>query len=49
MNKPHNSAHAVSRRTVMKGSLMAAALSGTGTLFGPWRHNRVWAQGAKPI
>jgi branched-chain amino acid transport system substrate-binding protein len=49
MNKPHNSAHAVSRRTVMKGSLMAAALSGTGTLFGPWGHNRVWAQGAKPI
>ena len=49
MKKPRNSKHAVSRRTVMKGSLMAAALGGTGTLFGPWTHNRVWAQGAKPI
>ncbi len=49
MKKPHNSAHAVCRRTVMKGSLMAAALGGTGTFSGPWTHNRVWAQAAKPI
>ena len=28
---------------------MAAAAGGTATFFGPWQHNRVWAQGAKPI
>ncbi|BBK30262.1 amino acid/amide ABC transporter substrate-binding protein (HAAT family) [Stella humosa] len=40
----------ISRRRVMQGSLMAAALAGGGTFFGPWKHNRVWAQGAaKPI
>jgi branched-chain amino acid transport system substrate-binding protein len=33
-----------SRRDIVKGSLMAA---GTAAFFGPWRHNRVWAQGAK--
>jgi branched-chain amino acid transport system substrate-binding protein len=49
MKKLRNSKHAVSRRTIVKGSLMAAALGGTGTFFGPWAHNRVWAQGAKPI
>ena len=49
MKKPRNSTSAVSRRTIMKGSLMAAAVGGTGTFFGPWAHNRVWAQGAKPI
>ena len=26
---------------------MAAAAAGTATFFGPWQHNRVWAQGAK--
>ena len=26
---------------------MAAAAGGTATFFGPWQHNRVWAQGAK--
>jgi len=36
-----------SRRGIVKGSLMAAAAAGTATLFGPWQHNRVWAQGAK--
>ncbi|BBK43887.1 hypothetical protein STVA_39070 [Allostella vacuolata] len=40
----------ISRRRVMQGSLMAAALAGGGTFFGPWKHTRVWAQGAaKPI
>ena len=39
----------ISRRSVLQGSLMAAVLGGTGTVFGPWRTNRVWAQGAKPI
>jgi branched-chain amino acid transport system substrate-binding protein len=39
----------ISRRHVMQGSLMAAALGGTASFFGPWTHNRVWAQGAKPI
>ena len=36
-----------SRRDVVKGSLMAAIAAGTATFFGPWQHNRVWAQGAK--
>ena len=40
----------ISRRFVLKGSLMASALAGTASYFGPWRENRVWAQGAtKPI
>ncbi len=39
----------LTRRRVLRGSLMAAALGGTGAFFGPWRTNRVWAQGAKPI
>ena len=40
----------ISRRGVLKGSLMASALAGTASYFGPWRENRVWAQGAaKPI
>lgn len=40
----------ISRRRVMQGSLMAAALAGGATMLGPWKHNRVWAQGAaKPI
>jgi branched-chain amino acid transport system substrate-binding protein len=37
----------VSRRRLLKGSAMAAALAGTGTLFGPWAHTRVLAQGQK--
>lgn len=37
----------MSRRSVVHGSLMAAALAGTGAFFGPWKTNRVWAQGAK--
>jgi len=37
----------ISRRGLVRGSLLAAAVGGTATVFGPWRHNRVWAQGAK--
>ena len=37
----------ISRRRLVTGSLMAAAAGGTATFFGPWQHNRVWAQGAK--
>jgi branched-chain amino acid transport system substrate-binding protein len=33
-----------SRRDIVKGGLMAA---GTAAFYGPWQHNRVWAQGAK--
>ena len=40
----------ISRRGVLKGSLMASVLAGTASYFGPWKENRVWAQGAaKPI
>ena len=49
MSKPKNPKSGVSRRTVVQGSLMAAVAGGTATFFGPWQHNRVWAQGAKPI
>jgi branched-chain amino acid transport system substrate-binding protein len=36
------------RRRLLKAS---AALAGTSTFFGPWAHNRVWAQAAtaKPL
>ncbi len=44
MRKPR-----ISRRALMKNSLLAAAAGGTATFFGPWQHNRVWAQGKKPI
>lgn len=37
----------VTRRGALKASLMAATLAGTASLFGPWQHNRVWAQGTK--
>src|SRR6267142_790693 len=40
----------ISRRGVLKGSLMASVIGGTGSFFGPWKQNQVWAQGAaKPI
>ena len=40
----------ISRRGILKGSLMASAFAGTASYFGPWKENRVWAQGAaKPI
>jgi branched-chain amino acid transport system substrate-binding protein len=42
------SQHDISRRRLLQGSAMAAALAGTGTFFGPWHHNRAYAQG-KPI
>ncbi len=35
------------RRGLLKGSAMTAALAGTAVLFGPWRHNHVYAQGQK--
>ncbi|MGE3067133.1 MAG: ABC transporter substrate-binding protein [Hyphomicrobiaceae bacterium] len=38
--------HRISRRRMVKG---VAAAAGAATFFGPWKHNRVWAQGAKPI
>ena len=41
--------HRITRRGALKASLMTAALAGTATFFGPWRQNRVWAQGKKPI
>ena len=28
---------------------MASVIGGTGSFFGPWKENHVWAQGAKPI
>ena len=37
----------VTRRGALKTTLMAATLAGTASFFGPWKHNRVWAQGAK--
>lgn len=37
----------ISRRRVLQGSLMTAALAGSASYFGPWAHNRMWAQGAK--
>jgi branched-chain amino acid transport system substrate-binding protein len=39
------SQHDISRRRLLQGSAMAAALAGTGTFFGPWHHNRAYAQG----
>jgi branched-chain amino acid transport system substrate-binding protein len=39
----------INRRRVIKASLMSAVLAGAATVAGPWRHNRVWAQGKKPI
>jgi hypothetical protein len=38
----------ISRRGLVKGSLMAAAAGGTATFFGPWRQNTAYAQ-TKPI
>jgi branched-chain amino acid transport system substrate-binding protein len=38
----------ISRRGLVKGSLMAAAAGGTVSFFGPWKHNTAFAQ-AKPI
>jgi branched-chain amino acid transport system substrate-binding protein len=37
----------ITRRGALKVSLMTATLAGTASLFGPWQHNRVWAQGTK--
>ena len=35
------------RRGLLKGSAMTAALAGTAVIFGPWRHTHVYAQGQK--
>src|SRR4029453_4354306 len=35
------------RRGLLKGSAMTAALAGTVAYFGPWRHLHVYAQGQK--
>ena len=42
------SAAQFTRRRLLQGSAMAAALAGAGTFFGPFQHNRAYAQ-AKPI
>src|SRR5215216_608337 len=39
----------ISRRGVLKGTLMASVIGGTGSFFGPWKQNHAFAQGAKPI
>lgn len=39
----------VTRRGVFKAGMAGATLAGATSFFGPWRHNRVWAQGKKPI
>ena len=41
--------HRVSRRSVLKGTLMASVVGGAGSFFGPWKENRAFAQGGKPI
>jgi branched-chain amino acid transport system substrate-binding protein len=35
------------RRKLLKGTALSAALAGAGTFFGPWQHVRVLAQGQK--
>ena len=52
--KQENRKQSISRRTLLKGSALAAAgvgLAGVAPFMGPWKHNRVWAQAAqkKPL
>jgi branched-chain amino acid transport system substrate-binding protein len=47
MRKQRKARAGLSRRTILQGSLMTAVIGGGGAFFGPWTHNRVWAQGAK--
>ena len=52
--KQQNRKQSISRRTLLKGSALAAAgvgLAGVAPFMGPWKHNRVWAQAAqkKPL
>ena len=42
------SRHRISRRRFVQGSATTAALAGTVAFYGPWQHNRAYAQ-AKPI
>ena len=37
----------ITRRRLIEGSAMSAALAGGVAFFGPWRHNRAHAQGQK--
>jgi branched-chain amino acid transport system substrate-binding protein len=45
MMKKSKTRSGLSRRLIVKGGVLSA----TAAFFGPWKHNRVWAQGAKPI
>ncbi len=47
MKNPSKTTSGLTRRKILKGGLVTAAASGTTTFYGPWQHNRVWAQGAK--
>ena len=47
MTKQRTPVGGTSRRTLLKSGLTVAAAGGIGTFYGPWQHNRVWAQGAK--
>ena len=38
----------LTKRALLGGSVMAAAVAGAGSFFGPWSHNRAFAQ-ARPI
>lgn len=37
------------RRGLLKSGALLAGAAGVGTFYGPWKHNRAFAQGAKPI
>lgn len=40
----------ITRRGLVKGgTMLAGAAAGFGTFYGPWKHNRAFAQGGKPI
>ncbi|MBN9267849.1 MAG: ABC transporter substrate-binding protein, partial [Hyphomicrobium sp.] len=49
MTKNGKAGRGPSRRSVLKGSLMTASLAGVGAFYGPWHHNRAYAQSKKPI
>jgi len=38
----------IARRSLLRASALTAAGAGA-TIFGPWKYNRVWAAGNKPI
>lgn len=39
----------ISRRGLIRGTTALAGVAGIGTIYGPWKHNRAYAQGGKPI